>query len=664
MKKFFGLILALILALSLTTMAWGEGNVAKVGDTEYATIDEAIAAWTNGTTLTLLSDVTLSDVITLKSTEHHILNLGTYTMTATAGKNAFVIKACGTGDAERYALTINADTTNPGGINAGSKSVVYYKYADGGISTNDRPIIKINGGIFTGSTSSWGTAGIYTIGTAARKCATLNISGGTFNCSINGSGKSKLLISGGTFNYSVGSQGDSTCYRLISGGAFKTIGFMTADSNNTKFWIGTAMGNSNVGVYVNDTGYIVVGGPVITEAGTDYEASTDYSYWSNYLKYSSAASGLYWTDIDTAMSKESSGEITVHIPTLSSTRNPSLDSFKGTLLLPNETSTLSITCAEGDHGWKVSTNLPNHEVRCAEADLGNGNVTHSYTVVDAVTVTAAANPTDGGTVALTADPAECKTIKKNDLYEVNTSITVTATPEESHYFVNWTDASGAEVSTSASYTFVASSAVEVTANFTAKDPEAIPTTANFEAPDKITGLAAKATYTVDGTEYKADADGEITVFDGWYGKTISIVKKASDGKHSDSAAQAVDIPARYTVTFDANGGTGTMSADYVVDGNTCELPANGFTAPGGRQFKAWSVNGVEKKVGDKITITADTEVKALWKSVGGGYYVPVSPSTNQLVQSADTFDGGIALAVSTSLLSVTGSALLLRKRED
>ena len=29
-----------------------EGNVAKVGNTEYATIDEAIAAWTDGTTLT------------------------------------------------------------------------------------------------------------------------------------------------------------------------------------------------------------------------------------------------------------------------------------------------------------------------------------------------------------------------------------------------------------------------------------------------------------------------------------------------------------------------------------------------------------------------------------------------------------------------------------
>jgi len=259
----------------------------------------------------LLNDVELSDVVTLKSTEHHTLNLGTYTMTAASGKNAFVIKACGNGSAERTAITINADASNPGGINAGNKCIVYYKYADGGITTEDRPIIKINGGVFTGSTNAWGTAGIYTIGTAARKCATLNISGGTFNCSINGSGKSKLLISGGTFNYSVGSQGDSTALRLIWGGKFKTLGFMTADSNNTKFWFGTSMGNSNVGLYIDDNNYLVVGGPVITEFGDKFAAkATNYSEWSSYLKYSSAATyGLYYTNADMAIAKHGAANV-------------------------------------------------------------------------------------------------------------------------------------------------------------------------------------------------------------------------------------------------------------------------------------------------------------------------------------------------------------------
>ena len=287
-------------------------KVAKVGNTEYRKIDDAIAAWTNNTTLTLMSDVTLNDVITINSTEHHILDLATYTLTAADGKNAFEIVAKGTGASERTAITIKADATNPGAINAGSKSVVYYNYANGTATGDDRPIIKIEGGVFYGATSSFGTAGIYFKGgSAARHAATLNISGGEFYCSINGQSKSKLLISGGLFHYSVGSQGDSTALRLISGGTFKTLGFMTADSNNTKFWFGTSMGNSNVGLYINDDNYLVVGGPVITEFGDKFAAkATNATKWSSYLQYSSAAAnGLYYTNAEMAIKKHGEANV-------------------------------------------------------------------------------------------------------------------------------------------------------------------------------------------------------------------------------------------------------------------------------------------------------------------------------------------------------------------
>ena len=93
-KKFLLMLTVLVIALGGSGKLFAEnGNVAKVGNTEYATIDEAIANWGNNTTLTLLKNVTLSDVVTLNSTEHHILNLGTYTMTAASGKNAIEIVA-------------------------------------------------------------------------------------------------------------------------------------------------------------------------------------------------------------------------------------------------------------------------------------------------------------------------------------------------------------------------------------------------------------------------------------------------------------------------------------------------------------------------------------------------------------------------------------------
>ena len=73
-------------------------------------------------------------------------------------------------------------------------------------------------------------------------------------------------------------------------------------------------------------------------------------------------------------------------------------------------------------------------------------------------------------------------------------------------------------------------------------------------------------------------------------------------------------PTTYTVSFDANGGSGTM-ADVTGVSGEYTLPANGFTAPSGKQFKAWSVGGSEKAVGDKITVTANTTVTAVWEDI-------------------------------------------------
>ena len=80
----------------------------------------------------------------------------------------------------------------------------------------------------------------------------------------------------------------------------------------------------------------------------------------------------------------------------------------------------------------------------------------------------------------------------------------------------------------------------------------------------------------------------------------------------------------YTVSFNANGGTGTM-ADVTDISGEYTLPANGFTAPDGKQFKAWSVGGVEKAAGDKITVTANTTVTAVWEAID--YNVTVTGGT-------------------------------------
>ena len=86
----------------------------------------------------------------------------------------------------------------------------------------------------------------------------------------------------------------------------------------------------------------------------------------------------------------------------------------------------------------------------------------------------------------------------------------------------------------------------------------------------------------------------------------------------------VGTPVVYTITFNSNGGTGTM-ADVTDVSGEYTLPTNGFTAPAGKQFKAWSVGGVEKAAGDKITVTANTTVTAVWEAIE--YNVTVTGGT-------------------------------------
>ena len=278
-----------------------EKPVAQIGSTIYTNIDDAIAAWTNNTTLTLLADVTLTDVVTLKSTEHHILNLGTYTMKAATSKNAIEITPYGdgAGTAARSCLTINADATNPGSIDAGSKACIYYSKTNG---INDRIMVTINGGIFNGTISSSSNNG-------GQACPYFVFNGGTFNKSVSLT-KAMLKVTGGIFHGMFSCTGDSTAYRLISGGTFKSWTFMTADAAN-KFTVGTDKQVYNVGVYVNDDGYLVVGGPVITEFGDKFAAkATNATKWSSYLQYSSAAAnGLYYTNAEMAIKKHGEANV-------------------------------------------------------------------------------------------------------------------------------------------------------------------------------------------------------------------------------------------------------------------------------------------------------------------------------------------------------------------
>ena len=65
----------------------------------------------------------------------------------------------------------------------------------------------------------------------------------------------------------------------------------------------------------------------------------------------------------------------------------------------------------------------------------------------------------------------------------------------------------------------------------------------------------------------------------------------------------------YQITFDANGGTGTMAKGSVEEGKTYKLPDCTFTPPAGKLFDKWD----KGEVGSEIPVTENITVKALWK---------------------------------------------------
>ena len=87
----------------------------------------------------------------------------------------------------------------------------------------------------------------------------------------------------------------------------------------------------------------------------------------------------------------------------------------------------------------------------------------------------------------------------------------------------------------------------------------------------------------------------------------------------------------YTVRFNANGGTGTM-ADVTGVSSSYTLPANGFTAPAGKQFKGWATSANGAVITGTINVTADTTLYAIWEDATPAHthhltLVPANPAT-------------------------------------
>ena len=274
--------------------------------------------------------------------------------------------------------------------------------------------------------------------------------------------------------------------------------------------------------------------------------------------------------------------------------------------------TASANPTSGIAGTEVTlTATPNEGYQFKEWDVVSGDVTvsddntfvigdkdveikaifekeYSVTVFGDGNGTASANPTSG---------------------VAGTEVTLTATPNEGYQFRNWLVLSG-DVTVNDNNFTIGTADVQVVAIFEKEYSVTVSGNENGTA-------SANPTSGVAGTEVILTATpNEGYRFMKWV--VISGGVTVKDNKFTIGTADVTVVAlfeknssASYTITFDAGEGTGIMpSVDKGAGSYT--LPANGFTAPAGKEFKAWLVDGEEKNPDTVIEVNGNITITAIW----------------------------------------------------
>ena len=156
--------------------------------------------------------------------------------------------------------------------------------------------------------------------------------------------------------------------------------------------------------------------------------------------------------------------------------------------------------------------------------------------------------------------------------------------------------------------------------------------AEQEAPDGLQGVGptteggsdGKITGTDTSMEYRAAAEASYTACTGSEIENLTagsyFVRYAEDRNHFASPDAEVVVgegEARsFTITFNANGGTGSMEPVTVEEGSRYPLPACGFIPPVNMQFSGWALSADGSVIADgAIMVTSNITLYAIWEPV-------------------------------------------------
>ena len=186
------------------------------------------------------------------------------------------------------------------------------------------------------------------------------------------------------------------------------------------------------------------------------------------------------------------------------------------------------------------------------------------------------------------------------------------------------------------------------------------------------GYLKKVTLTTDGSHYFTTAPSNWSYSNDVFTASNKLQTSATfaNGSGTSKIEQIeVKIGYAYTVTYNANGGSGTItdSNSPYDKGSTVTVKENTFTAPSGFVFDRWNTapngTGIDYNAGNTFSINANTVLYAQWVSAGSDPYVGGVADTISGVYSASSlpitfnygnFENEISVSSSnTSVLTVT-----------
>jgi len=317
---------------------------------------------------------------------------------------------------------------------------------------------------------------------------------------------------------------------------------------------------------------------------------------------------------------------------------------------------------------------------------GTGNVSRNpnkvvYTAGDSVTVTADANPgymfvnwsgvLNAGTPAVTVVMDRDLTLTANfqtrtysltvntdvggsvsrspgkTAYAYEDEVTVTAEANPGYTFTGW---SGASESANPEINVIMNDDLTLTAHFRSDDdeppppPETFTLTVNVSGNGSVSRNPDKTPYTAGETVRVTAAPAEGYRFARWTGASTSTDSTVTITMDEEKTLTAVFEIIKYTVTFNANGGSGAPDAQTANYGSSITLPVQGSMTKSGSTFAGWNTasdgTGTNYSAGSYFTVKSEDTLYAVWNVVSTPitYTITFDANGGAVSPTSDTTD--------------------------